>query len=309
MSSATSEAQRQLEDAAATTRVTIIVPAHDEAQAIPHCLSSLLEQEFDGRMRIVVVANGCTDDTAQVARSFEAKAGKRGVELLVAELREGCKPKALNQGDVLALPDSVRVYLDADIRLSTNAIASVARELQGGTGIHLCAPAVRVAPARSLVTRAYVKVWASVPYIREDVICGFFAVSAEGRRRWDKWPVIIADDKFARMHFAPHERRVARDATFTIQMAEGLRELIKVRTRWTRGNIELAMVYPHLMKRDKGRILRTVPTMLCDVRLWASVPVFALVYVVGGYQAFRTRHANLTKWERSDGSRAALATT
>ena len=290
-------------------RVTVIIPAHNEAQAIPHCLASLLEQEFDGRMRIVVVPNGCTDETAEVARSFTAKAGERGIELLVAELREGCKPKALNQGDVLALPESARVYLDADIRLSTNAIAAVARELQEGTGIHLCAPAVRVAPATSLVTRAYVKVWTSVPYIREDVICGFFACSAEGRRRWDKWPVIIADDKFARMHFAPHERKVAKDATFTIQMAEGLRELIKVRTRWTRGNIELGMVYPHLMERDKGRILRTVPTMLRDVRLWPSVPVFALVYAVGGYHAFRTRHANLTTWERSDGSRAALATT
>ena len=289
-------------------RVTVIIPAHDEAQALPHCLSSLLDQEFDGSMRIVVVPNGCEDETAEVARSFATKANERGIELLVAELSEGCKPKALNQGDVLALPESARVYLDADIRLSRNAIAAVARELQEGTGIHLCAPRVTIAPPRSLATRAYVKVWSSVPYIREDVICGFFAVSAEGRRRWDKWPVIIADDKFARMHFAPNERKVAKDATFTIQMPEGLRELIKVRTRWTRGNIELGMVYPHLMQRDKGRILRTVPTMMCNVRLWASVPVFALIYAVGGYQAFRTRHANLTKWERSNGSRAALAT-
>jgi cellulose synthase/poly-beta-1,6-N-acetylglucosamine synthase-like glycosyltransferase len=289
-------------------RVTVIIPAHDEAQAIPHCLNTLIEQDFQGRTRIVVVANGCSDGTADVARSFQGKAGERGIELLVAELREGCKPKALNQGDLLALPDSVRVYLDADIRLSTNAIAAVASQLQEGTGTHLCAPAVRVAPARSLVTRAYAKVWTSVPYIREDVICGFFAVSAEGRHRWDKWPVIIADDKFARMHFAPHERKVAKDATFTIQFAEGLRELIKVRTRWTRGNIELSMVYPHLMERDKGRLTRTLPTMLRDVRLWPCVPVFALVYTVGGFKAFRTRHANLTTWERSDGSRAALAT-
>ena len=290
-------------------RVTVIIPAHDEEQAIPHCLASLLEQDFEGRLRIVVVPNGCRDCTAAVARSFEPKAGERGIELLVAELRDGCKPRALNQGDVLALPESVRVYLDADIRLSPNALTLVSRELREGTGIHLCAPAVRVAPARSLVTRAYAKVWSSVPYIREDVICGFFAVSAEGRRRWEKWPVIIADDKFARMHFAPNERKVAKEATFTIQMAEGLRELIKVRTRWTRGNIELGMVYPHLMERDKGRILRTVPTMMRDVRLWPCVPVFALVYAVGGFKAFRTRHANLTTWERSDGSRAALATT
>src|SRR5688500_11204613 len=95
----------QIDASSRQPRVTVIVPAHNEAQAIPHCLASLLEQEFGGRMRIVVVPNGCSDETAEVARSFTAKAGERGIELLVAELREGCKPKALNHGDVLALPD------------------------------------------------------------------------------------------------------------------------------------------------------------------------------------------------------------
>src|SRR4051812_9313292 len=262
-------------------RVTVIIPAHNEEQALRPTLLALMEQDFTGQLRIVVVPNGCTDRTAEVARSFTSKAQEHGFDLVVAELEEGCKPKALNHGDLNAITDSIRIYLDADIRLSSNAITSVARELRDGSGIHCSAPRIQVAPARSLVTRAYLKVWLNTPYIQNDVICGFYGVSAEGRRRWDKFPIIIADDKFTRMQFARHERKVAQDATMTIQYAEGLKELCKVRTRWTRGNIELAMVYPQLWQRDQGRYTRTVPHLLGKPTVWPFIPFFALVYAWG----------------------------
>ena len=293
---------------AARQRVTVIIPAHDEAQAIRPTLAHLLQQDFDGQLRIVVVPNGCKDNTAEIARSFRPQFRERGRELLIIELEQGSKPKAINAGDAVALPDSVRVYLDADIRLSPNAITAVSAKLQPGTGKHLCAPRIEVAPPRSLMSKAYVKVWHSVPYIHEDVICGLYAVSAEGRKRWREYPIIIADDKFTRMHFERHERCVATEASMVIQMPEGLYELIKCRTRWTRGNLELANLYPELGKRDQGRISRTVPHMLSHPTLWPSIPVFALVYVWGGLLAFRSRRANLSTWERSNTSRAALAT-
>ncbi len=110
--------------------VTVIIPAHNEEQALPPTLGSLMAQDFEGQLRIVVVPNGCTDRTAQVARSFIEKARKHGFEMVVVELAEGCKPKALNQGDVHAIPDSIRIYLDADIRLSRTAITAVRRGLR-----------------------------------------------------------------------------------------------------------------------------------------------------------------------------------
>ena len=289
--------------------VTVIIPAHNEEQALPPTLGSLMAQDFAGQLRIVVVPNGCSDRTAQVARSFIPTAQKHGFELIVVELSEGCKPKARNQGDIHAIPNSIRIYLDADIRLSRNAISAVANELREGSGIHCSRPAIQVAPAKSLVTRAYLKVWLNTPYIKNDVICGFYGVSAEGRRRWDKFPIIIADDKFTRMQFARHERKVAQDATMTIQYAEGLKELCKVRTRWTRGNIELAMVYPQLWQRDQGRYTRTVPHLLGKPTVWPCIPFFAVVYAWGWWVAYKTRKANLSTWERSNGSRARLATT
>src|ERR1700753_446293 len=55
--------------------VGVVVPAHDEEELLPACLAALSEAvatvtaERPGlRVRIVVAADACTDDTAAVAR-------------------------------------------------------------------------------------------------------------------------------------------------------------------------------------------------------------------------------------------------
>jgi len=54
-------------------RVAIVVPAHDEATVITRCVRSLLEQDYEReRYEVVVVADNCTDDTAEVARAAGA---------------------------------------------------------------------------------------------------------------------------------------------------------------------------------------------------------------------------------------------
>ena len=48
----------------------VIIPAHNEAAVIARCLDTLLEPPRPDRLDVVVVANGCTDDTADRARAF-----------------------------------------------------------------------------------------------------------------------------------------------------------------------------------------------------------------------------------------------
>src|SRR5262245_58336894 len=47
---------------------SVVIPAHNEARVIERGLSSLLEGARPGELEIVVVCNGCTDDTAARAR-------------------------------------------------------------------------------------------------------------------------------------------------------------------------------------------------------------------------------------------------
>jgi cellulose synthase/poly-beta-1,6-N-acetylglucosamine synthase-like glycosyltransferase len=78
------------------TNVSILVPAHNEAGNIENLLQSLLAQETrDARViEIVVVASGCTDDTAGLARKLAR--GRPGVHVIVQE-RRGGKVAAINQ--------------------------------------------------------------------------------------------------------------------------------------------------------------------------------------------------------------------
>ena len=55
--------------------VTAIIPARDEADVIGQCLSSLLAQQFSGRLDIVLVDDQSGDGTAETARARAAAEG------------------------------------------------------------------------------------------------------------------------------------------------------------------------------------------------------------------------------------------
>ena len=56
-----------------SSHLTVLVPAHDEADLIRRCLASLRAQDYPARLYdVVVIADNCTDETAQLARSAGA---------------------------------------------------------------------------------------------------------------------------------------------------------------------------------------------------------------------------------------------
>ena len=50
--------------------VSVIVPAHNEARVIGRLLGQLVSNGAPDELDVIVVANGCADDTASVAASF-----------------------------------------------------------------------------------------------------------------------------------------------------------------------------------------------------------------------------------------------
>ncbi len=48
---------------------SVVIPAHDEAAVIGRCLDALFTGFEPGELDVVVVCNGCTDDTASAARA------------------------------------------------------------------------------------------------------------------------------------------------------------------------------------------------------------------------------------------------
>jgi succinoglycan biosynthesis protein ExoA len=68
-------------------RVSVIVPAYQEAEHIEPCVRSILEQEVDGGLEVIVADGGSTDGTADSARAAGA---------LVLDNAERTIPRALN---------------------------------------------------------------------------------------------------------------------------------------------------------------------------------------------------------------------
>lgn len=106
--------------------VTVLIPARDEAEALPRTLASLAEQ---GRgLEILVVDDQSSDGTGEVAQT----SGVTGVRVIRgANLPEGWIGKVWAQAQAQAhLTRPLVLLLDADIVLAPGVIATLRQELR-----------------------------------------------------------------------------------------------------------------------------------------------------------------------------------
>lgn len=240
------------------TRFSVVIPAHDEAAVIGRCLAFSRDLR-PGEAEIVVVANGCTDATADRARAFP------GVR--VVEQSEPSKTAALNAGDAVCT-GYPRVYLDGDIVVSAAALRSLATRLSGPAPL-IAAPRMEVALTdRPWAVRSFYRAFQSLPYAEKALVgLGVYAISATGRTRFGRFPEVVADDLFVSRHFAENERLVLGEHTFTVQAPRDLRSLVRVRTRVALGNARLshgvgAGVKPEVdLSASTGNTVRALVTL------------------------------------------------
>lgn len=116
---------------AARARVSVLIPARDEASTIGACLESLRDQDVG---EVLVLDDGSSDATASIART----GGARVLTGLAPPDGWLGKPYACKQL-AAAASGEVLVFLDADVRLAPGAIAA-AVALLDETGLDLVAP-------------------------------------------------------------------------------------------------------------------------------------------------------------------------
>jgi 4,4'-diaponeurosporenoate glycosyltransferase len=107
--------------AISTPRISVIIPARNEAENLPHLLESLRAQSL-AACEILCVDDGSEDDTAAVARSF----GVRTVSLSGKPEGWTGKSWACRYGAARAAGDLL-LFLDADVRFGPDAIAKLYR--------------------------------------------------------------------------------------------------------------------------------------------------------------------------------------
>jgi exopolysaccharide biosynthesis WecB/TagA/CpsF family protein len=115
----------------ARSRLAVLVPAHDEERLIARCVESLLAQSYPRALyRVIVIADNCSDSTAEIARVV-------GAEVMVRDQADARgKGQALRwaMDKVLAAsnpPDAI-VVVDADSIAGANLLTGLELELAAG---------------------------------------------------------------------------------------------------------------------------------------------------------------------------------
>jgi glycosyltransferase involved in cell wall biosynthesis len=104
-----------------TPTLGVIIPCKNEAELLPVQLAALASQDFDRPWELVVVDNGSTDDTADVARGF----ADRIANLRVIEAPRGGGMAAPRNAGVRAVRASRLVFLDADDQVAPNYLSVI----------------------------------------------------------------------------------------------------------------------------------------------------------------------------------------
>ncbi len=273
-------------------RGAVIVPAYNEAAVIEHTLAPLSQAAIDGFIELIVVCNGCTDDTADRARSVP------GAQ--VVELEVGSKTLALNIGDEVATLWP-RLYLDADIQITAGAVIAVLDRLDQGD-VLAARPAVRYGTeGASALVRSYYRAGMRTS-VHQDALwrAGVYGLNAQGHKRFGSFPDVTSDDKFVDTQFDLHEKAVVKTEPSIWRTPTDVKGLLTVMGRHRRGNIELAARNPVRAQRTgkatARAILRTIrgPRSAADAAVWFGMGLAA---------RRRARHSKVA-WERDETSRS-----
>jgi glycosyltransferase involved in cell wall biosynthesis len=273
--------------------VSIVIPAHDEANVIGRCLSILQRGAEVDELEIVVACNGCSDDTAAVAL-------RSAPDAIVLELDVASKATALNAGDARATRFP-RFYVDADIELDIHAVRATAAALHED-GVLCAAPLVMFDTAeRPWYVRRFFDVLRRMPFLSGPGVVGtgVYALSDTGRARFAEFPDLTADDQFVMDRFAVSERRAVRSVHFVVHPPRDLANLLRTRQRTYRGNAELRAEHQPVADAAPGNGA-ALARLLADPTTAPGVPVYVAVNAVARYRA---RRARVGSWERDDSTR------
>jgi hypothetical protein len=283
-----------MEGPPAAALASVVIPAHNEARGLASNLAHLLAGLPDGALDVVVVCNGCTDDTAVVARSVP------GVRVL--EIPDASKSRAVETGN-RATAVFPRLHLDADVSMTGADVVRLVDALRED-GVHAVAPERVVASAgSSWLVRAYYRVWQALPQVRDGLFGrGAFALSEVGQARVDALPSFMSDDLAVSEAFAADTRRIVTGARVTVRPPRTVHDLVRRRTRVVTGN---AQYDGSGASRTSTSLASLVVLGLRHPSVGLCLPVFLGVTLRARWVARNAvRAADFTTWLRDESSRA-----
>ena len=229
-------------------RLRIVVPAHDEEGVISGILADLASDPYPA-FNVVVLADRCTDQTAEVATG-------RGVMAVERSDGPGGKGAALSWYlDAYPLDDDeALVVFDADNRLPPGALARIADELDAGHDIVQCYLDVENPDGSVLATASAMSYWAGNRMVQlardnlgwaSDLGGTGMAFTAEALERIGGFGTSLTEDQEIGVRAALADVRVAwlHDVRIRDEKPTDLTTTVRQRSRWMSGKREVAKLH------------------------------------------------------------------
>ncbi|MEW6983297.1 glycosyltransferase family 2 protein [Colwelliaceae bacterium 6471] len=279
--------------------ISIIIPAHNEAKLIGETIDNILMDNHLSDCEIIVVCNGCTDDTAQVANNYWLNNGlvksNQNISFHLLNTPIPSKTNALNLGIQHAKYSPI-VLLDADILIDGLDIIKLVEHLYKSKLLAV-SPRVKFdSKQSSLMVKAYYKVASCSNYNQFHRLSNVIALSKEGVKRVGLFPELIADDEYLRRQFTVSEYSTVEYLHFTFICPKNLSNLLNVLTRVERGNLQLRLL--DIVDRTGAKLKGFSPYPLIFKPLFLVCKVYAKIKA-----KYQYKRGNIVQWERDESNR------
>lgn len=243
-------------------KVSIIIPAHNEEEVISRSIEAAIEADYPNK-EIIVVDDGSKDGTYRIALQY-AKKGK--IKLLHRDVASGSKAGALNYGLMFATGDII-VTVDADTLLERDAIREAVKTLleedvssvsgnvrvlrgeKGGMNILVKLQAYEYLLALEL-GRRFNSIIGTLLII-SGAFGAFWRKHIESLGRYDLDTITEDFDVTVKMRKLGKKLVFSEKAIAWTFVPETLRDWIRQRIRWTRGQAETLWKHRNVLLKQK----------------------------------------------------------
>ena len=282
-----------------TNHFLILVPAHNEEQLLPETLRNLSQLDYPHALYAVhVVADNCTDQTAELAR--------RGGAVVHERTNESQRGKGYALQWLLQRlwqtdePHDAALILDADSIISPNFLRVMDVRLARGERVIQAYYAVRD-PDRSWSVSLRYAALAVLHYLRPSgrmVLGGSMGLKGNGMvfaadiLKRHEWSASITEDiEFHMALVLAGERAMfAPDAVVEAEMPQTLFGSHTQNTRWEQGRLDMARRYVPALLRESGAALKRGEYgrayLLFDAVMEHIIPPFSLLAGLTGLGLF-----------------------
>lgn len=304
--------------------ISVCVPAHNEGKTIGRTLDSILAQNFQGKMEVIVGSNACTDNTEEVVKSY----AQNNPQIKLISIPEKGKPNAWNILQAVAAYN-YRVFTDADVVIARSAFTALYDTLLQSGKIAIVGNLMPVLAGSSLITA----IAAAPPGPPKNSLHGrlyaFDNEKLEERMHALGYTAvpkqIILEDLWLTLIVGRGGWATAPNAKVYYRPYAG-NELLKMATRDVRGMEQLCRDYPRLAERAyftensaeclkrRWEMLNNIPGIIPKIKNLAGFGIRSIVrmYARRIVKAELKQHPdrlNLTGWETAAGSKAPILNT